>query len=69
MTRVKKIRFLECVFLGNWDNIYYCYIKSVGIGIIPLSLLETLRPLRPLRLNHSETTVNDISPRRSNRVF
>ncbi len=28
--------------------------------IIHLSLLETLRPLRPLRFNHSQTTVNDI---------
>jgi uncharacterized protein (UPF0305 family) len=40
LTKVKKTRFLGCVFWGNWDNIYYCYIKSVGIGIIPFSLLE-----------------------------
>jgi len=37
-------------------------IKSVGIGIIHVSLLKTQRPLRSLRLNHySETTVNDMT--------
>ena len=40
LDKSKKKRFLGCVFLGNWDNIYYCYIKAVGIGIIHLSLLE-----------------------------
>ncbi|MFB8795383.1 MAG: hypothetical protein U7126_14455 [Microcoleus sp.] len=34
-------------------------IKSVGIGIIHLSPLPLL-PLRPLRLNHSDTTGIDI---------
>ena len=37
------------------------HIKSVGIGIIHLSLLETLRPLRPLRFNYSKTIVNDFT--------
>ena len=35
-------------------------IKSVGIGIIHLSLPLPLLPLRPLRLNHSDTTGIDI---------
>ena len=35
----KKKRFLGCVFLGKWDNIYDCYIESVGLEIIHLSLL------------------------------
>jgi len=24
LDKSKKKRFLGCVFLGNWDNIYYC---------------------------------------------
>ncbi|MEG4454057.1 response regulator [Microcoleus sp. N9_A1] len=35
-------------------------IKSLSIGIIRLSLLETLRSLRSLRLNHSDATGIDI---------
>lgn len=36
-------------------------ISNVDIGIISLSSL-TLRPLRPLRFNHSDTTGNDRIP-------
>lgn len=43
-------------FLGLLRN-----IKSVSIGIIHFSVLETLRSLRPLRLDRAESTGIDIS--------